>query len=414
MLRHKRKKGVTLIEIMMAMIILLIGLSGVAQIFPSTFAFNDKSKKRVIAYALAQSKLERFLYNADWSPDLVKLDIDNNPYQFFQAIEDSSHSNYYYKVNISRVGSGNQRNGDTPLFRDQLTKRISVSVLIPPLNPGLNGWGYTPFRDLPSDQIETLAISQGFIVNLVSFRTHKFSRSATLTERYRREIGANNYQYNVFITNPESFAVYNATDPGNLNYYTTYNDLISPPDGSSAIVSYVNHADKNDMANYTAILMNGESRIMQDYNGGNNPPRWADLDRYWYGGLTAGGSLAVPSTDPDNIGGVGGGCEPFDALYYWEKVQVQYVSTDRSSAHNNGYQVRISSLANPMGAQIPSIPGFVDPPVFQVPPVYYKDITAEDRPCYFGPNDPYAAPHVTTGLPETSVLVPWNYIRVLP
>ncbi len=58
---YRRQKGVTLLEILVAMVVMTIGLFMVYQIFPMGFATSLRSRNKTIATQLAQQKLEEIL-----------------------------------------------------------------------------------------------------------------------------------------------------------------------------------------------------------------------------------------------------------------------------------------------------------------------------------------------------------------
>jgi len=71
-IRKKRTLGVTLIEILVAMVILSVGLFMVYNIFPMGFAASYRSKNRTIATQLAQETIESVIHNktGDFVPDI--------------------------------------------------------------------------------------------------------------------------------------------------------------------------------------------------------------------------------------------------------------------------------------------------------------------------------------------------------
>jgi len=167
------KRGVTLLELLVAMIVLLIGLFVVFNLFPRAFAIAYKARAREIAYHMAQTKIERifahavffntFTYSsssdlagefyttfngtgtgnstaADSTADTIFTIpsttmslVDYTDYRKFESTyygDILGSDQYYYRPEVANISDPHL------LYIDQVTRRLTVYVTIPPVIPG--------------------------------------------------------------------------------------------------------------------------------------------------------------------------------------------------------------------------------------------------------------------------------------
>jgi prepilin-type N-terminal cleavage/methylation domain-containing protein len=174
MMNMKRfKRGVTLLELLVAMIVLLIGLFVVFNLFPRAFAIAYKARAREIAYHMAQTKIERIFAHAvsfntatyssssdlagefyttfngtgtgnstaaDSSTDTIFTIpsttmslVDYTDYRKFESTYYGSiygYNQYYYRPEVANISDPHL------LYLDQVTRRLTIYVTIPPVIPG--------------------------------------------------------------------------------------------------------------------------------------------------------------------------------------------------------------------------------------------------------------------------------------
>ncbi|MGV8124044.1 MAG: prepilin-type N-terminal cleavage/methylation domain-containing protein [Candidatus Xenobiia bacterium LiM19] len=167
------KRGVTLLELLVAMIVLLIGLFVVFNLFPRAFAIAYKARAREIAYHMAQTKIERIFAHAvsfntstysssgdlagefyttfngtgtgnptasDSSVDTIftipSTTMSNVSYTDYRKFESTYYGNiygynqYYYRPEVANISDPHL------LYLDQVTRRLTIYVTIPPVIPG--------------------------------------------------------------------------------------------------------------------------------------------------------------------------------------------------------------------------------------------------------------------------------------
>lgn len=77
--RHRRTRGVSLIEVMIALAVLGFGMLGVAAIQISALRSTDQSRERTLAHGLAQQQLEIFQEMSDVALQAVIAGGNNDP-----------------------------------------------------------------------------------------------------------------------------------------------------------------------------------------------------------------------------------------------------------------------------------------------------------------------------------------------
>lgn len=82
-MRHKAEQGTTLIELMIAMLVLAIGLGGITTLLTGTIASNNKNNKDTTATLLAQMVIAQISAVHVYSTQLVNItDCANKPHSF--------------------------------------------------------------------------------------------------------------------------------------------------------------------------------------------------------------------------------------------------------------------------------------------------------------------------------------------
>lgn len=287
----KKKRGVTLVEILIAMGILAIGFSVAFQSFFSIFAIQDKSRKRVVAIQLARTILERALFDADnylWVSYLDRIALTRpnldgtvttvnqfptvlDPYSttpYYYCAQNSYHPiphnfprygdnfgalpgeesiyigrSYYYRVESRRLSDPNF------LFYDQVARRISVYVTLPPLDPSQSGWNKYP-SGTSDAQCEAQALREGFIVVLSSFKTRRKMETRLILPVTSGDITltvADNSIFAAFLTSDDHMggSDLDYADP----YVSTSGVSISAPTYAAPF-----HEVPEDPGNYTAVI----------------------------------------------------------------------------------------------------------------------------------------------------------------
>ncbi|GEM_PF-1808066 len=218
----KKQRGVTLLELLVAMIVLMIGLFVVFNIFPRAFSIAYKARAREIAYHLAQTKIERtFAYQVylttatspststtlanefydntfngygwngsanvastsnataaeratdDNSPDSIftidasKLNsVSNTDYKPFESTYYGSvtgYDRYFYRPEIANISDPHL------LYLDNVTRRLTIYVVTPPA---------LPYKSSFDEKGE---MEQGNIVVVSAIRTNR-SISASISQ----------------------------------------------------------------------------------------------------------------------------------------------------------------------------------------------------------------------------------------
>ncbi|MHC9539866.1 MAG: prepilin-type N-terminal cleavage/methylation domain-containing protein [Vulcanimicrobiota bacterium] len=209
MMNMKRfKRGVTLLELLVAMIVLLIGLFVVFNLFPRAFAIAYKARAREIAYHMAQTKIERIFAHAvsfntatyssssdlagefyttfngtgtgnstaaDSSTDTIftipsttMSQVDYTDYRKFESTYYGSiygYNQYYYRPEVANISDPHL------LYLDQVTRRLTIYVTIPPVIPGnsnSNLWAS-----------EKNQMDKGNVVVVAAIRTNRKIRAIT-------------------------------------------------------------------------------------------------------------------------------------------------------------------------------------------------------------------------------------------
>jgi len=174
-MKGNKVRGVTLLELLVAMIVLLIGLFVVFNLFPRAFSIAYKARAREIAYQMAQTKIERIFAHAvvfnvtgkyDESSDIAteftttfngtgtgnpnpadntglvdtiftipSTSISLVSYSDYRKFESTYYGNivgcnqYYYRPEIANISDPHL------LYLDQITRRLTIYVTIPPVVP---------------------------------------------------------------------------------------------------------------------------------------------------------------------------------------------------------------------------------------------------------------------------------------
>ncbi|MCD6310198.1 MAG: prepilin-type N-terminal cleavage/methylation domain-containing protein [Candidatus Eremiobacteraeota bacterium] len=323
----KGKKGVTLIEVLVAMGILAIGLGVALQTLFSVFSIQLKSQKRVTGIQLARTMLERAIYDVDmyqW-----EWDSGNNRHRIYRPNSDGTrtevnhfnstvdpyttnppynttytpvpanfpetgdnYSSYYYKVESRILSDPNF------LFLDGVARRVSIYILLPPLDPTVDGWGkYELGQD--DTYYETMAIRDGLIVVLSTLKTRRGMQT-----RLTQPAGCGNTI--LFVEDNSIFAAYTkGIDDGipapDLDYTSSYTD--------SQGIARADRRDPGDQSNYTAVICPAETL---DWSNTAELPNFNPntADRYQ--------TIVDPFPNP-----------PDD--HYWEKIQVVGADIDSVS-----------------------------------------------------------------------------------
>lgn len=77
--RRSRKRGVSLIEVMIALAVLGFGMLGMAAAQISAYRFADSSRERTLAHGLAQQQMEIFQSMSKTSIEAIRLAGPNDP-----------------------------------------------------------------------------------------------------------------------------------------------------------------------------------------------------------------------------------------------------------------------------------------------------------------------------------------------
>jgi len=147
-----RQCGVTLLELLVALMVMMVGLFVIFNLFPRGFSVAYKARSRAVAFQLARFKLEQELANIYttsensytnntvlFTKEIPTISDANLASQYYYAFSDSAldsgtnnsirASEFYYRVEYKAVSDPNL------LYLDHLTRRVTVYVTIPPLNP---------------------------------------------------------------------------------------------------------------------------------------------------------------------------------------------------------------------------------------------------------------------------------------
>jgi prepilin-type N-terminal cleavage/methylation domain-containing protein len=168
----RKNRGVTLLELLVAMIVLLIGLFVVFNLFPRAFSIAYKARAREIAYQMAQTKIERIFaqavvfnttgyvstsdiatefyttFNGTGTGNATAADsatdtiftipstsmslVSYSDYRKFESTyygNIAGYSQYYYRPEIANISDPHL------LYLDQVTRRFTIYVTIPPVIP---------------------------------------------------------------------------------------------------------------------------------------------------------------------------------------------------------------------------------------------------------------------------------------
>lgn len=240
MINMKRfNRGVTLLELLVAMIVLLIGLFVVFNLFPRAFAIAYKARAREVAYHMAQTKIERIFAHAvvfntatyssssdlagefyatfngtgagnstaaDSSTDTVFTIpsttmnlVDYTDYRKFESTyygDILGSDQYYYRPEVANISDPHL------LYIDQVTRRLTVYVTIPPVIPGhsnSNLWAS-----------EKNQMDRGNVVVVAAIRTNR--KISALTS-----VAASNGTDRIYVASKEDsfkFPIFNKGDDG--------------------------------------------------------------------------------------------------------------------------------------------------------------------------------------------------------
>ncbi|MDQ7823009.1 MAG: hypothetical protein RDV48_09470 [Candidatus Eremiobacteraeota bacterium] len=192
------EKGVTLLELLVAMIVMLIGLFVVFNLFPRAFAIAYKSRAREIAFQLARTKIERIFAQSvapgdtnlgaefcdtfngtgasnshaatsyasttdyDTLFSIYSTDIASmTPSSDYRAFESAYYSEvpasdaFKYRAEVISVSDPHL------IYSDTITRRITIYVAIPPIDPSNSGF---------SERIE---MDNGNIVTVGALKTNR-------------------------------------------------------------------------------------------------------------------------------------------------------------------------------------------------------------------------------------------------
>ncbi|MCL5035741.1 MAG: type II secretion system GspH family protein [Chloroflexi bacterium] len=375
----KKKRGVTLVEILIAMGILAIGFSVAFQSFFSIFAVQDKSRKRVVAIQLARTILERALFDADnyiWVTDNDRIALNRpnlngtvttvnqfpsttDPYSTnppYYCAQNSYHSiphgfprtgdnfgpetagdpnyvgrTYYYRVESRRLSDPNF------LFYDQVARRISVYITLPPLDPSQQGWNKYP-AGTSDAQCEAQALREGFIVVLSSFKTRRQMETRML-------LPVSSGDVILTVADNSIFAAFLTTDDGMGGSDLDYQDPYTSTSGASINAPTFKapfHEVPEDKGNYTAVICPdpqinwNAAPLDSQYTGFND----SALDRFQ---TTNDPMIPNPGTWPSRdsafyLWDVGPTATNDDYFKWWEKIQV--VGTGWDSANRQTLIIR--------------------------------------------------------------------------
>jgi len=123
----RRRRGMTLLEVSIALIILGFGILGVAAAQLSSLRFSDKSRARSEAHYLAQQQMEAFQSMSAAAIEAIRLDpgypndpanpidpdpADNYVAQFFRSwtIQPNTPETGVYTINVQVVWTGRESN----------------------------------------------------------------------------------------------------------------------------------------------------------------------------------------------------------------------------------------------------------------------------------------------------------------
>lgn len=268
----RKNRGVTLLELLVAMIVLLIGLFVVFNLFPRAFSIAYKARAREIAYQMAQTKIERLfaqavVFNttgyvstsdiatefyttfngtgsgnstaADSSTDTIftipsttMSQVNYTDYRKFESTyygNIAGYSQYYYRPEIANISDPHL------LYLDQITRRLTIYVAIPPVIPS-------------SSFSEKNEMDRGNVVVVAAIRTNR--KISALTSQ-AVAIG----DTKIYVSSKEDsykFPIFNISDDGrtttnmmiggatvpDLDFTDAYTKSYATSYASSSVVAY--------------------------------------------------------------------------------------------------------------------------------------------------------------------------------
>lgn len=272
------KRGVTLLELLVAMIVLLIGLFVVFNLFPRAFAIAYKARAREIAYHMAQTKIERIFAHAvsfnsssyvsssdlagefyttfngtgTGNPTAADSSVDTIftipsttmslvSYTDYRKFESTYYGNilgsnqYYYRPEVANISDPHL------LYLDQVTRRLTIFVTIPPVIPGnsnSNLWAS-----------EKTQMDKGNVVVVAAIRTNR--KISAITSAVA-SIGTDK----IYVASKEDsfkFPIFNKGDDGRTT--------------TSLVMGGATVDDKDFSDSYSKIYASGGSTVT--YGGGS-------------------------------------------------------------------------------------------------------------------------------------------------
>lgn len=127
-MKIRNEKGVTLLEIMISMLILTIGILGLAPLIGVAIFNNSYANDVTVANALAQKEIESLMLKTDYGtlPYINEKDSVSGVYSVKQRVDDNSITAtvppglYRLNVNITWTDQSNKsRNVDYSIFKSK-------------------------------------------------------------------------------------------------------------------------------------------------------------------------------------------------------------------------------------------------------------------------------------------------------
>lgn len=162
-------------EVLVSLMILLVGVLTVVTLFPRGFSLAYKSRERMIAYDLGMAMLQKTLQDPTFftqsasgvgyasASDYKRFELADFIYNIStqEDFDKTGYGNYWYRIQMLNIADPNL------LYNDQITRRVTVYVTVPPTNPQVH------FAGIDFENSEADFISKGKVVVLSALKTNR-------------------------------------------------------------------------------------------------------------------------------------------------------------------------------------------------------------------------------------------------